>query len=123
MSHEENPCIAPGKFPKLQGHGTSGYGGICAAPGRQMRYDPLIAGQDELAVERFQDDTRHMIVFDVLDSAAPIGSPGERIRLFLSDKAYAKALAAQERGEIRIKKHAAVIEGHILPDRKRKRRH
>ena len=88
-----------------------------------MKHDAVITGQDELAVERFQDDTRHMIVFDVLDSASPIGNPGERLRLFLSDKAYAKALVAQERGEIRIKKHAAVIEGHILPDRKRKRRH
>ena len=117
MSHEKNPCTAPRTLPKPQGSGSH------AAPARQMKHDPLITGQDELAVERFQDDTRYMIVFDVLDSAAPIGSPGERIRLFLSDKAYAKALAAQERGEIRIKKHAAVIEGHILPDRKRKRRH
>ena len=40
-----------------------------------------------------------------------------------SDEGYNNALAAQERGYIRIKKHAAVIEGHILPDNKKKRRH
>lgn len=34
----------------------------------------------------------------------------------------AKAQASEKRGEIKIRKHAAVIEGHILPDRK-KRRH
>lgn len=35
---------------------------------------------------------------------------------------HAKAQASERRGEIKIRKHAAVIEGHILPDRK-KRRH
>ena len=88
-----------------------------------MKNDAVITGQSELAVERFMDDTRHMIIFDVLDHRSPIGNPGERLRLFLSDPAYAKAKAAQERGYIRIKKHAAVIEGHILPDKKKRRRH
>ena len=76
-----------------------------------------------LAVERFKDDTRHMIVFDVLDSRSPVGNTGERLRLFLSEEAYRKALAAQESGCICIRKHAAVIEGHILPEKKKKRRH
>ena len=51
-----------------------------------------------------------------------VGEKGERLRLFLSDVGYAKAQASGRRGEIKIRKHAAVIEGHILPDRK-KRRH
>ena len=51
-----------------------------------------------------------------------VGEKGERLRLFLSDVGYAKAQASERRGEIKIRKHAAVIEGHILPDRK-KRRH
>ena len=88
-----------------------------------MRNDAVIIGQGELAVERFRDDTRHMIVFDVLERCSPIGNKGERLRLFLSDEAYAKAQAAQERGYIRIRKHAAVIEGCILPNKKKKRRH
>ena len=33
---------------------------------------------------------------------------------------YAKAQASEKRGEIKIRKHAAVIEGHILPDRKKR---
>ena len=88
-----------------------------------MKNDAVITGQSELAVERFMDDTRHMIIFDVLDHRSPIGDKGERLRLFLTDEGFAKAQAAQDRGYIRIKKHAAIIEGHILPDKKRKRRH
>ena len=63
----------------------------------------------------------HMIIFDVLSRKSPVGEKGERLRLFLSDVGYA-AQASEKRGEIKIRKHAAVIEGHILPDRK-KRRH
>ena len=88
-----------------------------------MRNDAVIIGQSELAVERFRDDTRHMIIFDVLDQRSPIGNKGERLRLFLSDEAYTEAQAAQEHGYIRIRKHAAVIEGCILPSKKKKRRH
>ena len=55
------------------------------------RKDAVIRGQGLLAVERFKDDTRHMIVFDVLDRRSPVGNEGERLRLFLSDEAYRKA--------------------------------
>ena len=88
-----------------------------------MKNDAVITGQDELAMERFRDDTRHMIIFDVLDQRSPLGNKGERLRLFLTDEAYARAKAAQEQGYIRIKKHAAVVEGYILPGKKKKRRH
>ena len=88
-----------------------------------MKNDAVITGQSELALERFMDDTRHMIIFDVLDHRSPFGNKGERLRLFLTNDGFAKAQAAQDRGYIRIKKHAAVIEGHILPDKKKKRRH
>ena len=88
-----------------------------------MKNDAVIIGQSELAVERFRDDTRHMIIFDVLSPRSPVGQKGDRLRLFLTDEAYARARAAQDRGYIRIKKHAAVIEGYILPNKKKKRRH
>lgn len=88
-----------------------------------MKNDAVITGQDELAVERFHDDTRHMIIFDVLNRHSPMGNKGERLRLFLSDEAYAQAQAAQDRGCIRIRRHAAVIEGFILPAKRKKRRH
>ena len=81
-----------------------------------MNADDFVGGHSILALERFMDETRHMIIF------APVGEKGERLRLFLSDVGYAKAQASEKRGEIKIRKHAAVIEGHILPDRK-KRRH
>ncbi len=88
-----------------------------------MKNDAVITGQSELAVERFLDDTRHMIIFDVLSPRSPVGQKGDRLRLFLTDEAYVKAKAAQDLGYIRIKKHAAVIEGYILPNKKKKRRH
>ena len=88
-----------------------------------MRNDAIITGQSELAVERFRDDTRHMIIFDVLSSCSPVGQKGERLRLFLTDEAYARARAAQDQGYIRIKKHATVVEEYILPNKKKKRRH
>ena len=82
-----------------------------------MNADDFVGGHSILALERFMDETRHMIIFDVLSWKSPVGEKGERLRLFLS-----KAQASERRGEIKIRKHAAVIEGHILPDRK-KRRH
>ena len=85
-----------------------------------MNTDDFVGGHSILALERFMDETRHMIIFDVLSWKSPVGEKGERLRLFLSDVGYAKAQASEKRGEIKIRKHAAVIEGHILPDRKKR---
>jgi len=82
----------------------------------------FIGGHNILALERFMDETRHMIIFDVLTWESPVGDKGERLRLFLSDEGYAKAQASEKRGEIKIRKHAAIIEGHILDERKKRRR-
>ena len=87
-----------------------------------MNADDFVGGHSILALERFMDETRHMIIFDVLSWKSPVGEKGERLRLFLSDVGYAMAQASEKRGEIKIRKPAAGIEGHILPDRK-KRRH
>ena len=46
----------------------------------------FIGGHGILALERFMDETRHMIIFDVLTWEAPVGDKGERLRLFLSDE-------------------------------------
>ena len=78
-----------------------------------MNADDFVGGHSILALERFMDETRHMIIFDVLSWKSPVGEKGERLRLFLSDVGYAKAQASERRGEIKIHKHAAVIEGHI----------
>ena len=80
-------------------------------------------GHDLLAVERFHDDTRHMIEFQVLSESGPYGQRDQYVRLFLDEENYARAFEAHESGTIRILKHAYMIEGHIiLPDKPKKRR-
>lgn len=81
---------------------------------------PLI-GHDLLAVERYHDDTRHMIEFLVF-ADCPMGKAGQYIRRFLTEEGYAAALDAQRQDYISIRKHGRIIEGHILPDKPRKRR-
>lgn len=78
----------------------------------------IIHGHDLLAVERFKDATRHMIIFDILSR----NTPGQRVRLFLTDHEYSQAQTAHKQREIKILRHASIIEGHIVPDKKRKRR-
>ncbi len=72
-------------------------------------------GHDLLAVERFMDNTRHMIEYEI--------PAFDRLRrcLFLTDDGYAKAVDTEKCGEIKIIIHAAVIEGHILYDKKKRR--
>ena len=45
-------------------------------------------GHDYMDLQRFAENTRHMIIFDVLTHDSPVGWKGERTRLFLSDKGY-----------------------------------
>ena len=81
-----------------------------------------LRGHNILAVERFQDNTRWMIEFSVLRSCA-YGSPGDEMWLFLTEDGYQTALQSQQRWEIKIKRYARVIEGHILdfkPDKRRR---
>ena len=78
-----------------------------------------ITGHDLLVVERFRDSTRHMIEFLVLADCPP-GKQGEYIRRFLSEDSYRETLAHARQGSIQIRKHASIIEGHILPDKPKK---
>ena len=81
-----------------------------------------LKGHNILAVERFQDNTSRMIEFSVLRSCA-YGSPGDEMRLFLTEDGYQAALLIQQHREIKIKRYARVIEGHILdfkPDKRRR---
>jgi hypothetical protein len=75
-----------------------------------------ITGQDLMALERFAEDTRHMIVFDVLTWDCPVGDKGQRVRIFLTDEGYTKALASEGRGEMKIVRHARVRKGDIFYD-------
>lgn len=81
-----------------------------------------IQGHDILALERFMDSTRHMIEFDVLTCDSPVGDKGSCYRTFLSDDGYKKALENQRLGNIKIRRHATVIEDHLLYDRKKQQR-
>ena len=80
-----------------------------------------IGGHGLMALERFRDDTRHMMICEVY-SRCSYGKPGDKNRWFLSEQGYTEALAAAQKRQIKIKSHAAIIEGHILPDKKKKRR-
>ena len=80
-----------------------------------------ITGHDLLAVERFQDDTRHMAEFYIL-ADCPLGQAGQYIRRFLNEDGYTAVLKAQRQGHVKVYKHAEVIEGHIIPAKPKKRR-
>ena len=49
-------------------------------------------GHDIMALERFDPEVRHMIVFDVLSYDSPVGDKGDKMRLFLTDVGYQKFL-------------------------------
>ena len=83
-----------------------------------------LKGHNILAVERFQDSTRWMVEFAVRKPRTPYGSPGDEVRLFLTEDGYQAALLSQQRRDIKIKRPAHVVEGHIIDFKpKKKRRH
>ena len=62
-----------------------------------------LKGHNILAVERFQDSTRWMVEFAVRKPRTPYGSPGDEVRLFLTEKRNAvtrKPAICQERNEL-----------------------
>ena len=81
-----------------------------------------LKGHNILAVERFRDNTRWMIEFSVLRTCS-YGSPGDEMRLFLSEGGYPAALLSQKRRVIKIKRYSHVVEGHIIDFKSKKNRH
>ena len=71
-----------------------------------------LKGHNILAVERFQDSTRWMVEFAVRKPRTHYGSPGDEVRLFLTEEGYRQALDAQRGQQIKIKRYAHVVEGH-----------
>lgn len=63
-----------------------------------------------------------MIVFDVLTHDSPVGWKGEKMRLFLTDAGYSKALENQENGHIKIRNHAKVLSSDLHYDHKDRER-
>ena len=75
------------------------------------------SGHSYMDLNRFAEDTRHMIIFDTLTADSPIGWKGERSRAFLTEEGYKKSLERQEQGHIKIVSHAKVRNGHLRYDR------
>lgn len=80
--------------------------------------EPPMLGHDLFGFERHLPDARHMIIVDILTTDSPVGFPGERYRFFLSDEGYKNAKKSAERGEIKIRSHAAVGAGRLYHDKK-----
>lgn len=90
--------------------------GEMIAEARQKSGAEKLKGHDIMALERFDPEVKHMIVFDVLSGGSPVGEKGDKMRLFLTDTGYRKFLDSQERGEIKLKKHAKVLGGCLHCD-------
>ena len=75
-------------------------------------------GHDYMDLSRFADDTRHMIIFDVISKDSPWGEKGDRMRLYLNDVGYEKAERLKKDGMIHIRSHAKVISGYLHYDQK-----
>jgi len=91
--------------------------GEMIAVARQESGAQKLEGHDIMALERFDPEVRHMIVFDVLSNESSIGDKGDRMRLFLAESGYQKALEDQGRSFIQILNHAKVLQGHLHYDR------
>lgn len=92
--------------------------GELLAEARQKSGAEKLSGHDIMGLERFAPDTKHMIILDVLSNESPMGYKGDRLRLFLTEQGYQKALASQDKGFVKIKNHAKVTNGHLHYDRK-----
>ena len=90
--------------------------GEMIAVARQESGARKLEGHDIMALERFDPEVAHMIVFDVLSRESPIGDKGHRMRLFLTEVGYKKALESQDKSFIRILNHAKVAQRHLRYD-------
>lgn len=87
------------------------------AEAKAQAKEPIMQGHDLTGMERFHPQTRHMIVVDILSNDSPVGYKGECYRFFLSDEGYKNAKASEQRGEAKIRSHAAVCCGSLYPDK------
>lgn len=90
--------------------------GEMIAVARQESGARKLEGHDIMTLERFDPEVAHMIVFDVLSRESHIGDKGDRMRLFLTEAGYKKALEDQSRSFIQILNHAKVSQGHLRYD-------
>ena len=94
--------------------------GEMIAEARQKSGAEQLKGHDIMALERFDPEVRHMVVFEVLSGDSSVGDKGDRMRLFLTDAGYRKFQDRQEKGEIKIEDHMKVTpDGHLHHDHNR----
>ncbi len=74
------------------------------------------SGHEYMSLNRFAEDTRHMVIFDVLSDESTIGWKGERTRAYLTEVGYQNVLNSQGKGHIRILSHAKVNHGRLSYD-------
>ncbi len=70
-----------------------------------------------MALERFDPEVKHMIVFDVLSYDSPVGDKGDKMRLFLTDAAI-RNFREPGTGRSETENHAKVSDGHLHYDRR-----
>lgn len=96
--------------------------GELIAEARQKSGAERLKGHDIMALERFDPEVRHMVVFEVLSVDSFVGDKGDRMRLFLTDAGYGKFQDKQKKGEIRIQEHLKVApDGCLYHDHSRDR--
>ena len=72
------------------------------------------AGHDYMDLMRFDEHTRHMIIFDVLSHESPVGFKGENIENNHDGYAgYERAKESEAKGFTKILSHANVRNGHL----------
>lgn len=97
--------------------------GELLAEARQRSGAEQLKGHDIMALERFDPEVHHMVVFEVLSGDSSVGEKGDRMRLFLTDAGYRKFQDRQEKGEIKIQDHVKVLPGGYLQNRSREKEH
>jgi hypothetical protein len=102
----------PFLYPHTERSGNMSTKNDLKQPGRGRE----ITGHDIMALERFMENVTRMIIFDVLTWDCPVGDKGERVRIFLSDEGYIKAVESEGRGEMKIIRRARVRKGDIFYD-------
>lgn len=98
--------------------------GELIAEARQKSGTEQLKGHDIMALERFDPEVRHMVVFEVLSGDSFVGDKGDRMRLFLTDAGYGRFQERQEKGEIKIQEHLKVApDGYLYHDHSGDRDH
>lgn len=88
--------------------------GELVAEARQKSDAEQLKGYDIMALERFDPETSHMVIFGVLSGDSSVGEKGDRMRLFLTDAGYRKFQDRQEKGEIKLEHHVKVAPDGLL---------